>query len=66
MNTNLASAHDIVDVQNTDCCIVGGGSAGELYIQVNLTSQFRFLLPLRSLDCCYSANNLPQDSELTE
>jgi 2-polyprenyl-6-methoxyphenol hydroxylase-like FAD-dependent oxidoreductase len=28
MTTNLASAHDIVDVQNTDCCIVGGGPAG--------------------------------------
>ncbi len=23
-----ASAHDIVDVQNTDCCLVGGGPAG--------------------------------------
>jgi hypothetical protein len=28
MTTNLASAHDIVDVQNTNCCIVGGGPAG--------------------------------------
>lgn len=28
MTTNLASAHDIVDVQDTDCCIVGGGPAG--------------------------------------
>ncbi|BAY75136.1 monooxygenase FAD-binding protein [Nostoc linckia NIES-25] len=25
---NVNPAHDIVDVQNTDCCIVGGGPAG--------------------------------------
>ncbi len=30
MTTNLASAHDIVDVQNSDCCIVGGGPAGAI------------------------------------
>ncbi|WP_138503199.1 FAD-dependent oxidoreductase [Nostoc sp. PA-18-2419] len=27
-NPNVNAAHDIVDVQTTDCCIVGGGPAG--------------------------------------